>query len=102
MLSPQTVSTNGNRFQAHHPQYKFFVPAPRRLHTLGRYSRTTTSRGDAIPADTGRAPQADVLLCTRAQCKGSRSDKLPPQTVLVQVLRELEDDFTHYKGIHLY
>ncbi|KAH9017470.1 hypothetical protein EDB83DRAFT_2437545 [Lactarius deliciosus] len=30
--------------------------------------------------------------------KGSRSDKLPPQTVLVQVLRELEDDFTHYKG----
>ncbi|KAH9065544.1 hypothetical protein EDB87DRAFT_1596529 [Lactarius vividus] len=32
--------------------------------------------------------------------KGSRSDKLPPQTVLVRVLRELEDDFTHYKGIY--
>ena len=30
--------------------------------------------------------------------KGSRSDNLPPQTVLVRVLRELEDDFTHYKG----
>ncbi|KAH8986027.1 hypothetical protein EDB92DRAFT_1881245 [Lactarius akahatsu] len=74
------------------PTVQFFVPAPRRLHTLGRYSRMTTSRGDAIPADTGRVPQAD----------GSRSDKLPPQTVLVQVLRELEDDFTHYKGIHLY
>ena len=30
--------------------------------------------------------------------KGPRSDNLPPQTVLVRVLRELEDDFTHYKG----
>ncbi|KZV76266.1 hypothetical protein PENSPDRAFT_741426 [Peniophora sp. CONT] len=27
--------------------------------------------------------------------------RLPPQTVLVRVLRELEDDFTHYKGIYL-
>ncbi|KAH7906510.1 hypothetical protein BJ138DRAFT_1094012 [Hygrophoropsis aurantiaca] len=27
-------------------------------------------------------------------------DKLPPQTVLARVLRELEDDFTHYKGIY--
>ena len=25
-------------------------------------------------------------------------DRLPPQTVLARVLRELEDDFTHYKG----
>lgn len=28
----------------------------------------------------------------------SRDGRLPPQTVLVRVLRELEDDFTHYKG----
>ncbi|TDL22091.1 hypothetical protein BD410DRAFT_788773 [Rickenella mellea] len=28
-------------------------------------------------------------------------DKLPPQTVLARVLRELEDDFTHYKGIYI-
>jgi hypothetical protein len=28
----------------------------------------------------------------------SRDGHLPPQTVLVRVLRELEDDFTHYKG----
>ena len=34
--------------------------------------------------------------------KGSRSDNLPPQTVLVRVLRELEDDFTHYKGYDLF
>ncbi|KAN0139743.1 hypothetical protein V8E53_002405 [Lactarius tabidus] len=32
--------------------------------------------------------------------KGPRRDNLPPQTVLVRVLRELEDDFTHYKGIY--
>ncbi|KAI9465634.1 hypothetical protein BJY52DRAFT_1245223 [Lactarius psammicola] len=32
--------------------------------------------------------------------KAPRSDNLPPQTVLVRVLRELEDDFTHYKGIY--
>jgi hypothetical protein len=28
----------------------------------------------------------------------AENDRLPPQTVLVRVLRELEDDFTHYKG----
>ncbi|KAL5482601.1 hypothetical protein ACEPAI_9195 [Sanghuangporus weigelae] len=28
-------------------------------------------------------------------------DRLPPQTVLARVLRELEDDFTHYKGIYI-
>ncbi|EJC97962.1 uncharacterized protein FOMMEDRAFT_143465 [Fomitiporia mediterranea MF3/22] len=28
-------------------------------------------------------------------------DRLPPQTVLVRVLGELEDDFTHYKGIYI-
>ncbi|KAI0031183.1 hypothetical protein K488DRAFT_87075 [Vararia minispora EC-137] len=32
---------------------------------------------------------------------GTPADRLPPQTVLVKVLRELEDDFTHYKGIYL-
>jgi cell division septation protein DedD len=30
--------------------------------------------------------------------KDARNEDLPPQTVLVRVLRELEDDFTHYKG----
>ena len=28
----------------------------------------------------------------------AKDDKLPPQTVLARVLRELEDDFTHYKA----
>lgn len=30
--------------------------------------------------------------------KGTPKDRVPPQTVLMKVLRELEDDFTHYKG----
>ena len=30
---------------------------------------------------------------------GFGEDKTPPQTVVVRVLRELEDDFTHYKGL---
>jgi len=30
----------------------------------------------------------------------AKNNHLPPQTVLVRVLRELEDDFTHYKGIY--
>lgn len=32
----------------------------------------------------------------------AEDDRLPPQTVLVRVLRELEDDFTHYKGYVLF
>jgi hypothetical protein len=32
----------------------------------------------------------------------AKNDRLPPQTVLVRVLRELEDDFTHYKGYVLF
>lgn len=40
-------------------------------------------------------PDGDV----KTSNKGPFSeDRLPPQTVLVRVLRELEDDFTHYKG----
>ncbi|TCD64523.1 hypothetical protein EIP91_003990 [Steccherinum ochraceum] len=32
---------------------------------------------------------------------GLAEDRLPPQTVLTRVLRELEDDFTHYKAIYV-
>ena len=33
-----------------------------------------------------------------AQHGSEETDRLPPQTVLARVLRELEDDFTHYKA----
>ncbi|KAH9923578.1 hypothetical protein B0H21DRAFT_797396, partial [Amylocystis lapponica] len=32
---------------------------------------------------------------------GHSKDKAPPQTVLARVLRELEDDFTHFKSIYV-
>ncbi|TFY78466.1 hypothetical protein EWM64_g5546 [Hericium alpestre] len=32
--------------------------------------------------------------------KDAPQDRLPPQTVLMRVVRELEDDFSHYKGIY--
>ncbi|KAI0051082.1 hypothetical protein FA95DRAFT_1485994 [Auriscalpium vulgare] len=50
-------------------------------------------------AGKGKAP---VSLAPNLQflSQNGRADRLPPQTVLVRVLRELEDDFTHYKGIY--
>ncbi|CDO75300.1 hypothetical protein BN946_scf184654.g8 [Trametes cinnabarina] len=40
---------------------------------------------------------------SRPQAAGNRGqeDRVPPQTVLARVLRELEDDFTHYKSIYV-
>ncbi|KAL1752422.1 hypothetical protein FB107DRAFT_265516 [Schizophyllum commune] len=33
--------------------------------------------------------------------KEGKNKGLPPQTVLARVIRELEDDFTHYKGVYV-
>jgi hypothetical protein len=48
--------------------------------------------GEGRRAPQGAAVNLDFLS------GGARNGHLPPQTVLVRVLRELEDDFTHYKG----
>lgn len=40
----------------------------------------------------------DTIRADRRYRGPFSEDRLPPQTVLVRVLRELEDDFTHYKG----
>ena len=37
------------------------------------------------------------LMQEEGKGKGRQIDKLPPQTVLSRVIRELEDDFTHFK-----
>ena len=34
----------------------------------------------------------------RARVHGAAGDRLPPQTVLARVVRELEDEFSHYKS----
>jgi len=33
--------------------------------------------------------------------QAGRREGLPPQTVVVRVIRELEDDFTHYKSVYV-
>ena len=48
--------------------------------------------GEGRRAPQGAAVNLDFLN------GDTRNGHLPPQTVLVRVLRELEDDFTHYKG----
>ena len=50
-----------------------------------------------IPEQWGAAAE-DVDDEGFAEAEGVEKDRLPPQTVLSRVLRELEDDFTHYKG----
>jgi len=37
----------------------------------------------------------------RNHSNGREREGLPPQTVLARVLRELEEDFTHYKSIYV-
>ncbi|KAH7925868.1 hypothetical protein BV22DRAFT_1088163 [Leucogyrophana mollusca] len=46
---------------------------------------------DAIPALSHPGDPFEAIF---------KGDRPPPQTVLARVLRELEDDFTHYKGIY--
>ncbi|PCH40313.1 hypothetical protein WOLCODRAFT_162258 [Wolfiporia cocos MD-104 SS10] len=46
------------------------------------------------------AHENDRKRQTGDQLHGER-DKLPSQTVLTRVIRELEDDFTHYKSIYI-
>ncbi len=54
--------------------------------------------GSVIEDGEGRkAPQGSGVNLDFLN-RDSRDGHLPPQTVLVRVLRELEDDFTHYKG----
>ncbi|KAI0819182.1 hypothetical protein BC628DRAFT_1333636 [Trametes gibbosa] len=63
--------------------------------------------GPATDEDEGYAegPEGgqDVHVHDQARNAYARfeDDRVPPQTVLARVLRELEDDFTHYKSIYI-
>lgn len=59
----------------------------------GHLDPRANDKGKAAEVDP---PNLDFLA------KGTPKDRLPPQTVLMKVLRELEDDFTHYKGCVLH
>ena len=53
-----------------------------------------------VPRDKGKRHEHVTFSQDPRQRRpdGGR-ERLPPQTVLARVLRELEDDFTHYKGL---
>ena len=54
--------------------------------------------GSVIEDGEGRRSSQGAVVNLDFLNGDSRDGHLPPQTVLVRVLRELEDDFTHYKG----
>jgi hypothetical protein len=54
----------------------------------------------AAPAPISRPRLDDPSRPTKTNT--NLSDRLPPQTVLTRVLRELEDDFGHYKAYILF
>ncbi|THH31182.1 hypothetical protein EUX98_g2995 [Antrodiella citrinella] len=62
----------------------------RRLSTARSAELGNEERGEGHNQGTSDAPVA-----------GPSNDKLPPQTVLTRVVRELEDDFTHYKAVYV-
>ena len=54
--------------------------------------------GSVVENGEGGNPLQGTAVNLDFLSKDARNHELPPQTVLVRVLRELEDDFTHYKG----
>ncbi|GJE91753.1 Centrosome microtubule-binding domain containing protein [Phanerochaete sordida] len=80
-----TVCNRRARAAATRQQRKATWSAAQHLH------HAAEDEGFVEGADEGRAKKG----------KGRADDALPPQTVLTRVLRELEDDFTHYKGIYI-
>ncbi|OSD02411.1 hypothetical protein PYCCODRAFT_1410888 [Trametes coccinea BRFM310] len=65
------------------------------------------ARARADEEDEGYAEGPDDYAHERRESRaqaargGGEDDRVPPQTVLARVLRELEDDFTHYKSIYV-
>ncbi|KAI0304538.1 hypothetical protein B0F90DRAFT_1706727 [Multifurca ochricompacta] len=87
----------------HHAPRPLWYPATKgRNVTVGEVSDedegfeegSVAENRDGGKASEGAAVTLDFLN------EDARSASIPPQTVLVRVLRELEDDFTHYKGIY--
>ena len=66
---------------------------------LSRFATDMRSRMPdvGVDCDEGFAEGMEEEITARER-KWQERDRDPPQTVLARVVRELEDDFTHYKG----
>lgn len=67
---------------------------------LSRFAADVKSRMPGVGVDVddeGFAEGLEEEIIARGR-KWQERDRDPPQTVLMRVVRELEDDFTHYKG----
>lgn len=76
------------------------VNGKRPLWLLSRFAADMKSRMPGIRLDRddeGFAEGLEEEIMARER-KWQERDRDPPQTVLMRVVRELEDDFTHYKG----
>lgn len=68
---------------------------------LGRTNAAVDDEGFAEGSDDAYVGHDGVRFAADKGKQRERADQqdcVPPQTVLARVLRELEDDFTHYKG----
>lgn len=96
-LSPALPQIRGERLE------QLFYAAPehnsRTCRVCHRRRRTDgpTSVGPTVPTNA----DGEVKFCAgdeRRIAEIAKQSGVPPQTVLARVLRELEDDFTHYKS----
>ena len=60
---------------------------------LGKHARGADAEDEGFAEESPRLGTKG-----KERERADEDDRLPPQTVLARVLRELEDDFTHYKG----
>ncbi|KAI0078207.1 hypothetical protein K474DRAFT_1697183 [Panus rudis PR-1116 ss-1] len=73
---------------------------PNGTDTVPEWLRNRTSK-DHAPTGSSSDDEGFVEGSERRdQDHQAEDDRIPPQTVLVKVLKELEDDFTHYKFIY--
>ncbi|KAH9891935.1 hypothetical protein C8Q73DRAFT_763436 [Cubamyces lactineus] len=74
---------------------------------LNEQERARQRRQEAEEEDEGYAEGSDDYAHERRERQErdagvqGQDGRVPPQTVLARVLRELEDDFTHYKSIYV-
>ncbi|KAI0785196.1 hypothetical protein C8Q75DRAFT_893963 [Abortiporus biennis] len=71
-----------------------------KLAMAGKHGIIQEDEGFAEEPERVQSPRVGSKGNHTVQGDGIQNEKLPPQTVLTRVVRELEDDFSHYKMIY--